>query len=274
MPPQRGGRALYPQQGQPAIYGAHGQPLGNLPPQAIDPHYPHPPPHGYPMHSPTTPYQGQVFDERGPPQPPHPNEKVSRKRPRTDDSHPAVPPPPPPQSSSSHPYQGRPPAPNGRRGSGGNGGYEYPDPSGMGPGPVSPASSATSYTTAPYPPHLPPSANPYYAPPQSQTGRRSSPSQSSYSYTDARASGSPHGSTSSSGIFYPGGLHPPQVLPDRTGRTPPPPSTPREAQRDGSNNGSAQRAGMAVRDLLGPNEGARSNADNDMLKQLNRKGMN
>ena len=127
MPPQRGGRALYPQQGQPAIYGAHGQPLGNLPPQSVDPHYQHPPPQGYPMQSPTAPY-GQVFDERGAPPPAHMNEKVSRKRPRTDDSHPAVPPPNPPQSSSSHPYQGRPPAPNGRRGSGGNGGYEYPDP--------------------------------------------------------------------------------------------------------------------------------------------------
>ena len=267
MPPQRGGRALYPQQGQPAIYGAHGQPLGNLPPQSVDPHYQHPPPQGYPMQSPTAPY-GQVFDERGAPPPLHHNEKVSRKRPRTDDSHPAVPPPNPPQSSSSHPYQGRPPAPNGRRGSGGgNGGYEYPDPTALVPN--SPASSATSYTTAPYPAQP---AQPYYGPPQPQPGRRSSPSQSSYSY-DARASGSPHGSTSSSGNFYPGGLHPPQVLPDRTGRTPPPTTAQREAQREGSNNGSAQRQGMAVRDLLGPNEGARSNADNDMLKKINRKGM-
>ncbi|CAF9912440.1 MAG: hypothetical protein HETSPECPRED_000939 [Heterodermia speciosa] len=263
MPPQRGGRALYPQQGQPAIYGAHGQPLGNLPPQGVDPHYQHPPPQGYPMQSPTAPYQGQVYDERGPPQPAHPGDKVSRKRPRsTDDPHPAVPPPQPPQTSSSHQYQGRPPAPNGRRGSGGNGGFEYPDPTGLVP--VSPASSSTSYTTAPYPAQH---AQPYYGAAQPQSGRRSSPSQSSHSY-DPRASGSPHGSTSSSGNFYPGGLHPPQVLPDRTGRTPPP------TQRDGSNSGSAQRAGMAVRDLLGPNnEAQRSNADNNMLKKIDRKGM-
>ena len=263
MPPQRGGRALYPQQGQPAIYGAHGQPLGNLPPQGVDPHYQHPPPQGYPMQSPTAPYQGQVYDERGPPQPAHPGDKVSRKRPRsTDDPHPAVPPPQPPQTSSSHQYQGRPAAPNGRRGSGGNGGFEYPDPTGLVP--VSPASSSTSYTTAPYPAQH---AQPYYGAAQPQSGRRSSPSQSSRSY-DPRASGSPHGSTSSSGNFYPGGLHPPQVLPDRTGRTPPP------TQRDGSNSGSAQRAGMAVRDLLGPNnEAQRSNADNNMLKKIDRKGM-
>ena len=279
LPPQRGGRPLYPQQGQPAIYGAHGQPLG---PMAHDPNYP--PPHGYPM-PPPGPYQGgPVYDDRGHPQPPHAQDKVSLKRLRSDESfQPAPPPPAPPEEYSSHPYQGRPPASTGRRGSGGA--YEYPDPTGLVP--VSPASSATSYQSAPYPPQGP---NPYYPTPQPQqpppqqpppqqpqTARRTSP-QSAYSY-DARASGSPHGSTSSASAYsYAAGLHPPQVLPPRDGRTPPP----AQGQAPGGNgngngNGNAQRGGMAVRDLLGPgqaqdNSGGRSSADSDMLRALNKKG--
>ncbi|MCJ1271621.1 hypothetical protein MMC22_011525 [Lobaria immixta] len=255
MPPQRGGRPIYPQQGPPAIYGAHGQPLPVH--QGQDPNYPHP--HGYAMPSPTNPYPGPVYDERGPPQPPYPKEQVSRKRPRSDESsHPAV--PPPPQESSSHPYhqQGRPSA-SGRRGSGS--GYEYPDPTPLVP--ISPASSATSYQSAPYPP---PQTQPYYSS-QPQSVRRSSP-QSAYSY-DARTSGSPHGSTSSASNYtYPAGLHPPQVLPPReSGHTPPP--------REGSGgNGSGQRGAMSVRDLLGPEgQGGRTSTDSDMLKALNKRGM-
>ncbi|KAL2042670.1 hypothetical protein N7G274_004429 [Stereocaulon virgatum] len=184
MPPQRGGRPIYPQQGQPAIYGAHGQPLG--PPMSHDPNYP-PPPHGYPM-PPPGPYQGApVYDDRGPPQPPHAQDK------------------------------GQP--------------YSYPPP------------------------------QPQQQAQQAPAPRRSSP-QSAYSY-DARASGSPHGSTSSqSGYQYPSGLHPPQVLPPRDqGRTPPP-----SQNREGNGNGSGQRGGMAVRDMLAPQgqnaDGAgRSSAD-------------
>lgn len=274
MPRQQGGRPIYPQQGQPAIYGAHGQPLG--PPMAHDPNYGPPPPHGYPM-PPPGPYQGgPVYDDRGPPQPPHAQDKVSLKRLRSDESfQPAPPPPAPPEEFSSHPYPGHPPAPSGRRGSGG--GYEYPDPTGLVP--VSPASSATSFQSAPYPPQ----GQPYYPPPpqqqqppqQAPQPRRTSP-QSAYSY-DQRASGSPHGSTSSaSGYNYPSGLHPPQVLPPRDqGRTPPPAQG---QSREGNGNGSAQRGGMAVRDLLGPggqNEsGGRSSADSDMLRALNKKGPN
>ncbi|KAK3169064.1 hypothetical protein OEA41_005512 [Lepraria neglecta] len=274
IPPQRGGRPIYPQQGQPAIYGAHGQPLGT--PMSHDPNYP-PPPHGYPM-PPPGPYQGApVYDDRGPPQPPHAQDKVSLKRLRSDENFQPAPPPPsaPPEEFSSHtPYQGHPPAPTGRRGSGG--GYEYPDPTGLVP--ASPASSATSYQSAPYPTQ----GQPYsYPPPQPQqqaqqppVPRRTSP-QSAYSY-DARASGSPHGSTSSQpGYQYPSGLHPPQVLPPRDqGRTPPP-----GQNREGNGNGSGQRGGMAVRDMLAPQgknaDGAgRSSADSDMLRALNKKGPN
>ncbi len=272
MPPRQGGRAIYPQQGQPAIYGAHGQPLG--PPMGHDPNYP-PPPHGYPM-PPHGAYQGApVYDDRGPPQPPHAQDKVSLKRLRSDESfQPAPPPPAPPEEFSSHPYQGHPPAPTGRRGSGG--GFEYPDPTGLVP--ASPASSANSFQSAPYPPQ----GQPYYPPPppqpQQQPPRRSSP-QSAYSY-EQRASGSPHGSASSasaSGYTYPGGLHPPQVLPPRDqGRTPPPAQ--RDGNGNGNGNGSGQRGGMAVRDLLGPggqnDSGGRSSADSDMLRQLNKKGPN
>ena len=158
---------------------------------------------------------------------------------------------------------------NPRRSSGGN--YEYPDPTHMAP--VSPASSSTSYHTAPYPPQ--PQQQPYYPPPQ--VPRRSSP-QSAYSY-DARASGSPPGNNTSTPPSYPsfpGGLHPPQVLPPtlENVRTPPP-----GQPREGAGNGNGSRPGMSVRDMLGPGEnsqsgqGARSSADSDMLKALSRRGM-
>ncbi|MCJ1278667.1 hypothetical protein MMC21_006484 [Puttea exsequens] len=277
MPPQRGGRPLYPQQGQPAIYGAHGQPLGN--PMHADPNYP--PPHGYPM-PPPGPYQGApVYDERGPPQqPPHAQDKVSLKRLRSDESFQPAPPPPsaPPEEFNAHstPPGHRPAPAGGRRGSGG--GYEYPDPT-TGLVPVSPASSATSYQSAPYPTQGQP--YPYPAPPQPPPqqqqpapARRSSP-QSAYSY-DARASGSPHGSTSSASAYnnYPGGLHPPQVLPSRDQGHTPPPGQGQSREGSGNGNGSASRQGMAVRDLLQGQEGGRSSADSNMLSQLNKKGPN
>ncbi|MCJ1228798.1 hypothetical protein MMC12_005461 [Toensbergia leucococca] len=272
MSSQRGGRPIYPQQGPPVIYGAHGQPLGPMPHQ--DPNYPPQPSHGYPLISPTHPYQGPVYDDRGPQQPSHPQKQVSRKRPRTDEtSHPAVPPPPQTSASSSHPYleQQGPPSglAGGRRGSPSGGSqFEYPDPSQFVP--TSPASSATSYQSYP----TQPSQQPYYPPQQHQqpSARRSSP-QSSYSY-DARASGSPHGSTSSaSGYAFPVGLHPPQVLPSReSGRTPPPAPG---RENSGSGNGSGSRAGMSVRDMLGPGDGkgGRTSTDSDMLNALNRRGM-
>ncbi|KAI4244331.1 MAG: hypothetical protein L6R40_003057 [Gallowayella cf. fulva] len=271
MPQRGGGRPLYPQQGPPpAIYGAHGQPLG-MPMPGQDPNYP-PPPHGYPpMTPPAHPYAPPMYDDRGPPQPPHPKDQVSRKRPRPDESPPLPTTAPPPQtsSSSSHPYhheQGRPPAPSGRRGSGG---YEYPDPTGLVP--VSPASSVTSYQSAPN--YQPQGQQPYYPqpPPPSQPPRRSSP-QSSYSY-EQRASGSPHGSTSSASAYNyaPAGLHPPQVLPNRDGGRSPPPKN----KEGGKNNGGQQRGKMGIHDLLAPGEqsGGRTSADSDMVKALDRKGM-
>ncbi|KAL8670195.1 MAG: hypothetical protein Q9168_005251 [Polycauliona sp. 1 TL-2023] len=270
MPQRGGGRPLYPQQGPPpAIYGAHGQPLG-MPMPGQDPNYP-PPPHGYsPMTPPSHHYGPPMYDERGPPQPPHLKDQVSRKRPRPDESpHPPTAPPPPPQSTSSHPYhheQGRPPASSGRRGSGA--GYEYPDPTGLVP--VSPASSVTSYQSAPN--YQPQGQQPYYPqpPPPSQPVRRSSP-QSSYSY-DQRGSGSPQGSASSATAYSyaPAGLHPPQVLPPReSGRTPPPRSS------EGGNSNSGQRGKMGIHDLLAPGDssGGRTSADSDMVKALDRKGM-
>lgn len=273
-PQQRGGRPLYPQQGQPVIYGAHGQPLGPMPHQGQDPNYPPHPPQGYPMPSPTQPYSGHVYDDRGPSQPPHPQDQVSRKRPRSDEApHPVVPPPPQMSAtSSSHPYpqQQRLTAPSGgRRGSGG--GFEYPDPTQLAP--VSPASSSASYHSGPFPPQQ----QPYYpspqqqhqSTPQPQSARRSSP-QSAYSY-DARGSGSPHGSTSSAAGYSFPGLHPPQVLPPRdNGHTTPP-----QGREGGNGNGSAaSRAGMSVRDMLGPgDQGGRTSTDSDMLKALNRRGM-
>ncbi|MCJ1485530.1 hypothetical protein MMC06_005705 [Schaereria dolodes] len=258
-----GGRPMYPE-GQPIIYGAHGQPLGPMPHQGQDPNYPPQPPQGYASHQ----YQGPVYDERGPPQPPHPQEQVSRKRPRLDEpSHPNI--PSPPQASSSHPYpqQQRLSASSVRRGSGsGASGFEYPDPPQLAP--VSPASSATSYQSAPYPQQTP--QQPYY-PPQPPSARRSSPQQA-YPF-DNRASVSPHGSNSSTvGYAYAGGLHPPQVLPParESGRTPPPAQT-----REGGGNGNGSRAGLSVRDMLGPGDGqgGRTSADSNMLKALNRRGM-
>ena len=242
------------------IYGAHGQPLGPMP---HDPNYPVPPP-GYGM---GVPYAGAVYDDRGPPQPPHPQDQVSRKRPRLDEpSNPIA--SAPTQGSSSHPYpqqQRLSATSGGRRGSGG-GAFEYPDPPQLAP--VSPASSTTSYQSAPYPQQ--PKQQPYY--PNPGSARRSSP-QSAYSY-EQRASGSPHGSTSSASGYtgYTGGLHPPQVLPPtrESGRTPPPGPT---QEASGSGNGS--RAGMSVRDMLGPGEGqgGRTSADSDMLKALNKRVM-
>ena len=266
MPQRGGGRPLYPQQGPPpAIYGAHGQPLG-MPMPGQDPNYP-PPPHGYPpMTPPSHPYGPPMYDERGPPQPAHPKDQVSRKRPRPDES-PHPPTAPPPQTTSSHPYhheQGRPPASSGRRGSGA--GYEYPDPTGLVP--VSPASSVTSYQSAPN--YQPQGQQPYYPqqPPPNQSARRSSP-QSSYSY-DQRGSGSPQGSASSATAYSyaPAGLHPPQVLPPReSGRTPPPRSS------EGGNNNGGQRGKMGIHDLLSDQSGGRTSADSDMVKALDRKGM-
>ncbi|KAI4197726.1 MAG: hypothetical protein LQ350_005744 [Teloschistes chrysophthalmus] len=265
IPNRGGGRPLYPQQ-PPAIYGAHGQPLG-MPIPGQDPNYP-PPPHGYPPMAPQGhPYGPQMYDERGHPPPSHGKEQVSRKRPRLDDSPNSSAAPPLPQTSSSHPYhheQGRPPAPSGRRGSGGQ--YEYPDPTGLVP--VSPASSVTSYQSAPY--SQPPGQQPYYPPPN-QAVRRASPPSSAYSY-EQRASGSPHGSTSSAATYTypPAGLHPPQVLPPREkGRTPPP------RNNENSGNGNGQRGKMGIHDLLAPGDqsGGRTSADTDMVKQLDRKGM-
>ncbi|KAI4278307.1 MAG: hypothetical protein LQ337_001129 [Flavoplaca oasis] len=234
MPQRGGGRPLYPQQGPPpAIYGAHGQPLG-MPMPGQDPNYP-PPPHGYPpMTPPSHPYGPPMYDERGPPQPAHPKD------------------------------QGRPPASSGRRGSGA--GYEYPDPTGLVP--VSPASSVTSYQSAPN--YQPQGQQPYYPPqpPPNQPARRSSP-QSSYSY-DQRGSGSPQGSASSASAYNyaPAGLHPPQVLPPReSGRTPPPRSA------EGGNNNGGQRGKMGIHDLLSDQSGGRTSADSDMVKALDRKGM-
>ncbi|MCJ1336603.1 hypothetical protein MMC09_001881 [Bachmanniomyces sp. S44760] len=259
---QAGGRPIYSQDGQqPVIYSAHGQPLGQIPHQGQDPNYSHPPP-GYP----SNPYPGPGYDERGHP-PPQPQEQVSRKRPRVEGS-PHTGSNPPPEASSSHPYpqQQRHPSGSGRRSSGGtSGAYEYPDPTQLIP--VSPASSQTSYQSASY--QQQPPQQPYY-PPQQPAGRRTSP-QSSYSY-DARASGSPQGSTSStSGYTYPGGLHPPQTLPPtrESGLTPPP------GGREGSGGSNGSRAGMSVRDMLGPGDGSggRTSTDSDMLKALNRRGM-
>ncbi|MCJ1353590.1 MAG: hypothetical protein MMC33_003577 [Icmadophila ericetorum] len=242
---------MYPHHdGPPVIYGAHGQPLGPIPPQGQDPNYG---PQGYAP----TPYPGVVYDDRGGVAPPHPHDQVSRKRPRLDDS--LYPSPISQSEKSSHPYpsQQRLSTASGRRGSGAGGQYEYPDPTGLAP--VSPASSTTSYQSAQYPQ----APQPYYPP-----SVRRSPPQPTYSY-EGRASTSPHGSTSSA-VTYPyyAGLHPPQVLPParEAGRTPPPATSP-------ESNGS--RAGMSVRDMLGPGDGAggRTSADSDMLNALNKRGM-
>ncbi|KAI4149026.1 MAG: hypothetical protein LQ340_004816 [Diploschistes diacapsis] len=188
--------------------------------------------------------------------------------------------PPPAQGYGSSPYSAQPyedgraqaHAPDhqrlglgARRGS--SGAFEYPDPTHMAP--VSPASSTTSYS-APFP-QAPQAPQPYYNSSQANPRRNSPPS--AYPY-DARASGSPRGSTSSASSFppFPAGLHPPQVLPPafETGRTPPP------AGREGPSINNGSRPGMSVRDMLGPAEGGqstRSTADSDMLKALNRRVM-
>lgn len=271
IPQHPDGRPMYAPPGQPVLYGAHGQPLGPILPQGQDPNYP-PPPQSYGP----GPYPGPMYDDRGPPQPGHPPDQVSRKRPRVDEpSHPAVPPPAPPQGSSSHPYpqqQRLSASTGGRRESQGGSTFEYPDPTHIAP--VSPASSTTSYQSTAYPPTA--QQQPYY--PSQPSARRSSP-QSSYSF-EARASGSPHGSTSSATTFttFPPGLHPPQVLPPtrESGRsTPPGAGAGAGAGREGTNSGNGSRAGMSVRDLLGPGDGqgGRTSADSDMLKALTRRGM-
>ena len=251
-----GGRPMYTPDGQPIIFGAHGQPLGAVPTQGQEQSYP-PPQQSYPPH----PYPTQAYDERGPPQT-YSGEQDSRKRARADDSSQSSKYPPPTAGPSVHPYPQtqRTPGSTGRRGSGSTAAtsqYEYPDPTGLAP--VSPASSTTSYQSQQYPAQQ--AAQPYYPAPPS--GRRSSP-QSSYSYEQARASGSPHESTA--GFSYASGLHPPQVLPPRdNGRTPPPGS-----RGDGNGN----RAGMSVKDMLGPGDGpSRNSTDSDMLKALNKRGM-
>jgi hypothetical protein len=270
------------------IYGAHGQPLGPMLQPGQDPSYPPPPPPNYLP----GPYPGPGYDDRGDrgAPPPHAHDQVSRKRPRADEpSHPAVPPPPPPQAASSHPHpqqQQQPPPPPpppqqqpqpqrltptaGARRSSAGAAFEYPDPTHMAP--VSPASSTTSYQSTAYTPQA--TVQPYYPTPPAP--RRSSPqsqSQSAYPY-DARASGSPHGSTSSASGYatFAGGLHPPQVLPpQRESRRSPPPGP----SREGNNGGNGSRAGMSVRDMLGPGDGqgGRSSADSDMLNTLNRRAM-
>jgi hypothetical protein len=235
------GRQIYPQSGPPPVlYGAHGQPLPIG--QIQDPNAQ--PPAGYYQQ----PYPGPAYDDRGPPPSnTHPQDQVSRKRPRLDDPHTPVLVPVYSNNSPSSPSgQQR----SGRRGSGN--GFEYPDPTNLAP--VSPATSASSYQS-----HPPSHPNQYYAP--ASQPRRSSP-QSSYSY-DNRASDSPHGSvSSSSGAYSFPNLHPPQVLPPTrdSGRTPPPP-------------GQGGRSGMSVQAMLGPgeNQGGRTNADSEMLNALNRK---
>ncbi|MCJ1369292.1 hypothetical protein MMC20_000502 [Loxospora ochrophaea] len=264
-----GARPIYTQEGQPVIYGAHGQPLGPIPPQGQDPNYPPPMAPGY-APGPYAGVPGAVYDDRGLPQPPHPQDQVSRKRRRSDKSpHPVLPPPPQNLVSPVYSQQRVSVPPGGRRGSGGGAnGYEYPDPTQLAP--VSPASSSASYQSGPYPQQ--PSQQPYY-PPQPQSVRRSSP-QSAYPY-DAHTAGSPHGSTSSaSGYTFPGGLHPPQVLPPtRESGHSPPPTHGREGKSNGGSNGS--RAGMSVRDMLGPGDGqgGRTPTDSNMLNALNRRGM-
>ena len=159
---------------------------------------------------------------------------MSRKRPRLDDS----------ASSSSQSIQ--------RRESGNA--YAYPDPTNSGIAPVSPATSVSSYSTAPPP-------NYYSGPPAQPTPRRSSP-QSAHSY-DNRASDSPQGSSSTLATSTRG-----QQVP---GRTPPPGSAAPN---------SAHRAGMSVAGMLGgpaggspgdTNGSSRSTHDSDMLNALDRR---
>ncbi|KAK1145819.1 hypothetical protein N8T08_003765 [Aspergillus melleus] len=167
---------------------------------------------------------------------------------------------PPPQSMYQHPYGGAPQPlapgsqdhrPIGRRGSGS--GFEYPDPTNLAP--VTPVTSNPGYSA-----HTAPS--PYYPP---QTDRRPSP-QSAYPY-DGRHSSSPHGSPYPP-MTLPQGTHPIQGTPQGPNPvqgTPPPGPT--------STPGSS-RGGLNVRDMLNPGDHGRSDADNDMLNALNRRGMN
>ncbi|KAF2083166.1 hypothetical protein K490DRAFT_60725 [Saccharata proteae CBS 121410] len=226
----------------PPLYGAYGQPLP--PAQPAPEGYGPPPPRaqpGYPLPSPSG------YDERGR------DASGSRKRPLTEPHTPTLPPPNPATASHLPPHRGSGPPE-----------YTYPDPSALTPAAASPASSTTSFQSAPQPP-----AQPYYAP---QPPRRSSP-QSAYSYDPSRASSSPHTQGAPS---TPGGsaytfssdttLRPPTNMPIRTeGRTPPPTSA------AGTTAGS-RTSGMRISDLVG-GESTRSAADADMLNALNRRGM-
>ncbi len=247
------GRPIYPQ--NPIIYGAHGQPLGPMPQQEhYSPQQQMQQPHqGYPGPSPSTSYHGSGLEDRAPP------DQMSRRRPH-DEPHAANLPPPMPGSSSSHQL--------GRRGSSGTSAeYQYPDPTPLALQPVSPASSVASYQSA-YSSVQPAAQHqPYYP---TQPARRSSP-QSTYSY-DNRASASPHAGSQGSGSGHPytgSSLHPPQALPARDGRTPPP------AQGQQTASGGS-RPGMSIRDMLGEapgSGGGRSATDSDMLNALNRRPM-
>ncbi|KAF9886234.1 hypothetical protein FE257_011847 [Aspergillus nanangensis] len=154
---------------------------------------------------------------------------------------------PPPQGMYQHPYGSAPPLtsgppenrPIGRRGSGS--GFEYPDPTNLAP--VTPATSASGYSTHPAPSQ--------YYPPAPPSDRRPSP-QSAYPY-DGRHSSSPHSSP-----------YPPMHS-SQTAMTPPPTSTP----------SGGSRGGLNVRDMLNPGDSqGRSSTDSDMLNALNRRGLN
>ncbi|MCJ1308742.1 hypothetical protein MMC25_002396 [Agyrium rufum] len=258
--PPGGARPMYSPDGQPMIYSAHGQPYPHAAPPNQDPNY-----HSHPGYN-QAPYPPSLYDDRNAPTQQYAQDPESRKRPRVEEPPSSY--PPPSVSATSHPYpqQQRQNMPTGTRRESGSTAttsqYEYPDPTGLAP--VSPASSTTSYQSQQYPPGQGP--QPYY--PNQQSARRTSPQTSSYSY-DTRGSGSPpYSSTSTPNAVQTGGLHPPQVLPPReAGRTPPPGQA-----RDPGSNG-ARAGGMSVRDLLGPDGGSRSSADNSMVNALNRKGM-
>ncbi|KAI9721271.1 MAG: hypothetical protein M1812_002433 [Candelaria pacifica] len=247
------GRPLYPQ--NPIIYGAHGQPLGPMPQQE---HYSpqqqmQQSQQSYPGPSPTASYHSSGLEDRAS------HDQMNRRRPH-DEPHTATLPPPMPGSSSSHQP--------GRRGSSGTSAeYQYPDPTPLALQPVSPASSVASYQSAYSSVQPVAQQQPYYP---AQQARRSSP-QSTYSY-DNRASASPHAGSQGSGSGYPfpgSSLQPPQGLPAREGRTPPP----AQGQQTPS---SGSRPGMSIRDMLGegPGQGGgRSATDSDMLNALNRRPM-
>jgi len=122
---------------------------------------------------------------------------------------------------------------------------------------ASPATSTTSYSSAPQP------GQPYYA---QQPHRRASP-QSAHSYEAGRSSSSPHAQSSNTpagSSYYPppqtnGALHP---LPSRSdGPTPPPTSQP------------SSRPSMRINDLVSDNGHGRSSTDSNMLNMLNRRPM-